>query len=148
MTTAWIGIAAMGCSATANPNGEPAPQPDSPASGFYSTTQADRGRATFGAICSECHDTSDFRGDDFEWEWRRRTVWDFYRRLRETMPEDNPGSLRPGTYADVIAYILQLNDYPSGGAELVPEEGPMDLIALGPGVDKSGRSAPTGNVSR
>lgn len=116
--------------------------------GFFTESQANRGRQTFGLVCSECHDTSDFRGDDFEWEWRRRSVWDFYRRLRETMPEDRPGSLSPTTYADVISYILQLNDYVSGRTELSPSEESMDSIQLGPGVDKSGRRASSGNDSR
>ena len=50
------------------------------------------------------------------------------------MPEDNPGGLTQQTYADVIAYILQLNAYASGDAELVPSQDAMDAIPLGPGA--------------
>ncbi len=61
-----------------------------------------------------------------------------------TMPEDDPGSLRPQTYADVIAYILRLNDYASGTTELAPTAESMDVIPLGPGVDKT--TIPGGDV--
>ena len=54
------------------------------------------------------------------------------------MPENNPGALSEQTYADVIAYILQANDYVSGDAELVASEKAMSPIGLGPGADKTG----------
>jgi polar amino acid transport system substrate-binding protein len=40
--------------------------------------------------------------------------------MSTTMPEDNPGSLKPQQYADVVAYFLELNGYPEGKAELDP----------------------------
>ncbi len=46
-------------------------------SGFYSVEQAVRGRDSFVMSCEECHSSSEFRGDDFEWTWRRQTVWNF-----------------------------------------------------------------------
>ena len=102
--------------------------------GFYSLEQAARGRRKFRQVCSECHFVSEFRGPDFESEWRRRTAWDLFRQVVRTMPEDNPGGLTQQTYADVIAYILQLNAYASGDAELVPSQDAMDAIPLGPGA--------------
>ncbi len=106
-------------------------------SGFYSVEQAARGRESFVIICQECHSSSEFRGDDFEWTWRRQTVWNFYRELIQTMPEDSPGLLSDQTYADVIAYILQINEYSAGDSELTATEEAMDVIALGPGAPKS-----------
>ena len=106
------------------------------ATGFYSVAQAERGLGVFRGMCSECHYTSEFRGDDFEWQWRRQTVWDLYRSMTRTMPENDPGGLPDRTYADVIAYILQINGYASGNAELVPERATMDSIPMGPGAPK------------
>jgi mono/diheme cytochrome c family protein len=126
-----------GCSTAVGgptPPGEPEPVA---ALGFYSVEQATRGRAAFRGICSECHSTSDFRGEDFESQWRRQTVWDFYRQLTRTMPEEDPGSLSDQVYTDVIAYILQLNDYSSGVEELVASRQAMDLIPMGPGAVKT-----------
>jgi len=34
------------------------------------------------------------------------------------MPEDNPGSLQPQQYADILAMFLRLNEYPVGSDEL------------------------------
>jgi hypothetical protein len=34
------------------------------------------------------------------------------------MPRDNPGSLSARAYADLVAYILQVNRVPSGSTEL------------------------------
>ncbi len=104
--------------------------------GFYSLEQAARGRRGFRQVCGECHSASEFRGPDFEWQWRRQTVWDLFRNVVRTMPEDDPGGLTDQTYSDVIAYILQLNEYASGDAELVPSQEAMDAIPLGPGAAK------------
>ena len=106
------------------------------AAGFYSPEQASRGGRKFRQVCSECHSVSEFRGPDFESEWRRKTVWDLFRQVVRTMPEDNPGSLTHQTYADVIAYILQLNEYASGESELILSQEAMDAIPLGPGAAK------------
>ena len=42
-----------------------------------------------------------------------------------TMPESSPGSLSPEQYADILAFLLRLNNYPEGEAEL-----PADPAAL------------------
>ena len=34
------------------------------------------------------------------------------------MPQASPGSLSPQAYLDVVAYLLQSNDFPSGKQEL------------------------------
>jgi hypothetical protein len=111
------------------------PQPPSGA-GYYSLEQAARGRDSFVEICGECHSSGEFRGRDFEYTWRRQTVWDFFRQLVRTMPEDMPGFLPNETYVDIIAYVLQINQYASGDADLVASEAAMDTIPLGPEAKK------------
>lgn len=106
--------------------------------GAYSSEQAQRGRETFTEVCRECHSSSEFRGRDFEFTWRRRSAWEFYRQLRRTMPEDFPGALAPQAYVDVIAYVLEINDYPSGAEELLPNEESLRRVPLGPGANKGG----------
>jgi hypothetical protein len=41
------------------------------------------------------------------------------------MPADRPGQLSPQVNADILAYILQYNRFPSGAAEL-----PSDVAML------------------
>ncbi len=134
-----------GCSGYGQaPPSEPGPEAvadgvseDPPATtGFYTVAQAQRGLRVFRNLCSECHFTNEFRGDEFEHEWRRKTVWDLYLSMIRTMPENDPGGLRDQTYADVIAYILQVNEYASGNSELVADRETMDSIPLGPGAAK------------
>ena len=38
--------------------------------------------------------------------------------VRETMPQDNPGGLSDEDYADVLAYMLEANDFPPCDCEL------------------------------
>ena len=48
------------------------------------------------------------------------------------MPEDNPGGLPAQTYTDIIAYVLELNGYPSGTTELTPDRNVMKAFELWP----------------
>jgi hypothetical protein len=132
---ALAGLAA--CSTSMEDTPPPAGEQPPAAVGFFSPEQADRGRETFVDICAECHSTSDFHGTDFEWKWRRQTAWNLFREMRRTMPEDFPGVLPGQTYANLVAYILQLNEYPAGGAELQADEEALDASPLGPGVNKT-----------
>jgi len=135
----------LGCSA----GGPPAPAPEaapaesaevlpSEEAGYFTQAQSERGREVFQAVCGECHYTSEFRGRGFEWTWRRQTVRNLFDTVVETMPEDEPGSLSDRQYIDIIAYILQLNEYPSGGVELRPVDEAMDRVPLGPNARSGG----------
>lgn len=129
-------VALLGCASSSAQQGRQASAAVS--NGVYSAEQAQRGREAFTEVCRECHSSSEFRGRDFEFTWRRRTAWDLYRELRRTMPEDFPGALAPQTYVDVIAYVLEINDYAPGGVELVPDEESLRRVPLGPGANKGG----------
>jgi len=50
--------------------------------------------------------------------------------ISDTMPEDNPGSLKPQEYADVIAYLLKLNNFPAGQDELPPTKETLSAIRM------------------
>ena len=106
------------------------PEPVAAPVGIYTEDQAERGRAVFRSVCSECHYSSEFRGAQFQFEWRRRTVWNFYREISRTMPEDAPGSLDPQQYVDIISYVLRSNGFEPGDAELTPDEAVMDAHSM------------------
>ena len=80
---------------------------------------------------------SEFRGDDFEWTWRRQTAWQLYKSISSTMPESDPGGLEREVYADIVAYLLSVNEYQAGSDELEPTEEALAAIPLGAGVDKT-----------
>lgn len=86
--------------------------------GVYTAAQADRGDKTFNATCTTCHDTERFTGKDFLSVWTGKSLHVLFDHVHTTMPEDNPGSLKPQQYADIIAFFLKLNEYPEGTEEL------------------------------
>jgi S-disulfanyl-L-cysteine oxidoreductase SoxD len=105
-----------------------APASRSTRDGVYSAAQADRGEKTYKAKCGTCHS-----GYVFMQSWTGQTVFALYTNLRTTMPKDNPGSLKPQEYADVIAYLLKINRLPSGDTDLKGAKPAMeDVVIEGP----------------
>jgi hypothetical protein len=94
-------------------------------SGVYTTAQATRGEVTYSNICVSCHPFITYTGATFRQHWLGKTVFDLYAQVSELMPKNEPGSLSPREYADVIAFILQLNKMPPGKTEL-----PTDAASL------------------
>ena len=64
-------------------------------------------------------------GGAFMANWDGLTLGDLFDRIRISMPADRPGSLSRQEDADVIAYILQFNQFPAGKEEL-----PREVLAL------------------
>ena len=46
------------------------------------------------------------------------------------MPEDGPGRLTDEEYTDVVAYLLDANDYPAGEMELPADKTTLDTIMI------------------
>jgi mono/diheme cytochrome c family protein len=103
--------------------------------GVYTAAQADRGQKQFEATCASCHDTMAFMGNDFAGNWGGKPVGDLFEKVKTTMPEDNPGSLKPQQYADIIAYFLKLNEFPAGQTELKGDAESMKGLL----IDKKGK---------
>ncbi len=128
LVNAALVVVLAGCASTpeGGPAGAAAPIADAPVaaaeasveSAFYTTRQASRGNGLFRDNCVSCHASSEFAGSSFERRWRNRSVADIYEFLLYSMPDDNPGGLPEQTYADIVAYMLELNDFPAGDAEL------------------------------
>jgi mono/diheme cytochrome c family protein len=97
---------------------------------IYSESQAERGSEVFRSVCSECHYRTEFHDDQFTSSWRRRSLADLFGHIQDTMPENAPGSLSSGQYADVVAYILSLNGVPAGTVDLPTDRGPLDAYDL------------------
>lgn len=57
-------------------------------------------------------------GEDFSFRWTDSAIVDLFDTIRQTMPEAAPNSLSAAEYADLTAYLLKLNNYPSGAAEI------------------------------
>ena len=90
------------------------------------TAQASRGERTFSDVCAACHDTGEFSGGRFRISWVGRPVGELFETISTLMPEADPGSLSPAEYAAIVAYLLQVNNYPAGDTDL-----PTNVRALG-----------------
>jgi S-disulfanyl-L-cysteine oxidoreductase SoxD len=97
--------------------------------GAYTEAQAGRGQKAFVSQCARCHEPTRFT-DGFIEAWAGETAFALFDTIRTTMPEDNPKSLRPQQYADVLAYVFSLNQYPPGSAELPTTEAELKAIRI------------------
>jgi Cytochrome C oxidase, cbb3-type, subunit III len=93
--------------------------------GVYSETQAKRGEAAYQMNCAGCHGEDltgramgPLRGERFLDLWREDSLNLLFTHIRTRMPANAAGSLPEGTYLDILAYILQVNTFPSGSQEL------------------------------
>lgn len=94
--------------------------------GVYTAAQAERGAEHYRERCASCHgddlrgngQASDLQGVGFMFVWEERMLGELYETIRNGMPADQPRSLTDGTYADILAFILQTNKFPAGDTEL------------------------------
>jgi cytochrome c len=106
--------------------------------GVYTTAQAERGKAVYAQACAACH-AADLRGDgtapslveeSFSFQWGDASVGELFERIRRLMPSDRPNSLPPQSYSDVVAFILQANEFPPGSRELAAEPEALNHIRI------------------
>ena len=93
--------------------------------GVYTTEQAARGNTAYNTHCAVCHrpdlggaEGRRLFGKPFFDSWGEDTLDSLFAVIRERMPASRPGSLDEATYLDILAYILQRNEYPAGAAAL------------------------------
>ena len=69
-------------------------------------------------------------GPTFATRWHGLTVGEMFRTIRRAMPLDRPGTLKPDATADVLSYLLRMNDFPPGDADLEASEEHLDQILI------------------
>ena len=111
---------------------------DSIWSGVFTAQQAARGAADYSTNCASCHsvdlrgnsNTPSLLGMSFMFIWEDRSLGELYTKMRDEMPSDRPGSLSTQSYEDLLAYLLQSNQFPTGGKELKSSAGMLDKISI------------------
>jgi polar amino acid transport system substrate-binding protein len=106
---------------------------DKPA--VYTDAQATAGATVFANSCAGCHGQNlegvsgpPLAGQTFVKNWQGKSADDLFYIISHNMPADNPGSLKPDQYVDVLAFILQKNGYPAGSTPLDPSKLTQILI--------------------
>jgi mono/diheme cytochrome c family protein len=102
-----------------------------PVSGSFSADQAARGEQVFRASCAACHEPTFHTGEQFMFSWKGRTLADYFKTVKTTMPEDNPAGLPNDDYVRVIAYIMKLNGYAPGSDSLSSDTLHLKRIRIG-----------------
>ena len=106
--------------------------------GIYTLAQAERGAEQYAARCASCH-SADLRGNSnspslrgmaFMFIWEGKSVGELFTKMRSEMPTDQPGGLSANTYADILAFILQINEFPDGSEELATNEVLLNQITI------------------
>jgi mono/diheme cytochrome c family protein len=113
--------------------------------GVFTEEQAARGAATYSAHCARCHGSElegvngrPLVGDVFWRGYQARTVDYLLGFISKNMPNGAGGSLSPGEYVDVAAFILSRNAFPAGreltqqsavGVQIVQKGGSTGLPA-------------------
>ena len=101
--------------------------------GVYTEAQANEGAALFEQQCIACHSdqpgvlsghgpSPSIVGQDFLYNWTDASVADLFDVIRQTMPQAAPNSLAAQQYADITAYLLKLNGFPSGDKRLLADD--------------------------
>ena len=124
--------------------------------GVFSTAQSERGEIKYLRNCRECHernlmgggydDIPPIKGEEFLSNWLTWTVGDLFDFIQNEMPpkRKNRVGIEPGDYADILAYILAQNGYPSGQTELPPDFDPLSEIDMVSPPPASSRSSARG----
>ena len=63
--------------------------------GVYTVEQAGRGQETYAQVCAACHPLDWYKGDSMKKSWEGATLLGLYESIATTMPQSNPGSLKP-----------------------------------------------------
>jgi mono/diheme cytochrome c family protein len=105
--------------------------------GTYTEAQARAGEAIYSSICAECHgedlagreQSPALAGLGFVDNWNRATLRQLYDMVQD-MPPDEPMTLEPKQYIDVLAYLLSANGFPAGAAALTNDRAALARIRI------------------
>jgi S-disulfanyl-L-cysteine oxidoreductase SoxD len=117
----WLGASMTAGGGTSQPQ-----DPKSILDRIYSVAQAERGEGRFKVSCSSCHTPGEFGGGAFAERWSGQTMGEVFEYVSSTMPQNDPGGLKPEEYASVLAYILRMNAYPAGSDDMPADK---DVLA-------------------
>jgi len=109
-----------------------------PVDAFYTEAQARRGQVLFGKVCTPCHTATPqftaakLAGRGFSlgsqkifidvggrYIQKYPSVYHLYRRVRDTMPSYDAGSVSAIDKVDILAFLLKVNGLPAGPTPLV-----------------------------
>jgi hypothetical protein len=106
--------------------------------GVYTTAQAARGKTAFETSCTNCHNRDlngsdrgpSLHGDRFLANWLNGSINTLYSKIRFSMPATYPETVADDVKLDIVAYLLQVNAFPAGPAELKMDADELESIQI------------------
>src|SRR5260370_13489025 len=102
--------------------------------GWFTREQVLNGQLQYVPKCAVCHGADltgggapELKGPGFAAKWNDKSLTDLYTYTRQQMPKGNGDSLPGQQYADIVAFMLAQNGWPSGSIALSPDT-PMDRV--------------------
>lgn len=103
----------------------------------FTAAQAAAGKVAYNANCATCHGNTmtngtfapPLAGEYFRNAWSGRTVRTFFEKAK-TMPPASPASLTDRTYADILAYIFEVNKFPAASSSLPAGGAALDGMTI------------------
>jgi len=103
----------------------------------YSDAQATRGQALYKERCASCHGEAlqgqngpPLVGSEFASVWSAVPLSDLVNKIKNTMPENDPGKLTRQQSADLVALMLRAGKFPAGQADLSADEAALKAITI------------------
>ena len=131
-----------------------AQQPMTVNQGVYTQAQANRGQAIYKDRCASCHGDAllgrngpPLAGDDFLADWNGQPLSELFGKIKNTMPQDDPGKLTAEQAADSLAFILQTAKFPAGRSELRADEKVLKQIGWPAAISRTPKPATAGTPS-
>jgi mono/diheme cytochrome c family protein len=108
--------------------------------GVFTADQASRGKAGYDGVCARCHGVSltgggadegpTLKGSRFLSHWQSDTVAGLYTKIRDTMPQNSPGTISEEVKIEILAYLLQQNGFPAGTTELKRDLPALETVRI------------------
>ena len=112
--------------------------------GVFANAQATRGAALYETKCAACHGARlegsvgpELAGAGFLGVWGGQTLSNLFDKVDKTMPADAPGTLSRVQVAELVAYMLQANQFPGGAADLGVDQAALKQISLPSNVNRA-----------
>jgi mono/diheme cytochrome c family protein len=107
--------------------------------GVYTGAQAERGAQEYKKSCGHCHrddltgggseaGAPALKGPIFTFRWNDQPLSELFLTIGTTMPQNKPDTLTPDAVVDIMSFLLQSNDFPSGQSDLEPRVEPLKAI--------------------
>ena len=109
-----------------------------PGEALFTSAQAAAGKVAYQRNCASCHgalvDNGDsappLRGAAFLGKYAGKPVADLFTYVSTNMPAGNPGSLGGAEYAQIIAYVLQQNNFATGRKEFASDAAALASVTF------------------